>query len=159
MEFDNVDTPSGYHFENFIHFSSATERLQNFKYKLELLESYSSSIAQLNNITGDITASNFVTENKQIFHNKQDKLIQGFDYYERYLYYESGAFAWPKTDDTRPFTNAKTDSSEANSWFGVLTDSNLEIYSGGQMHSASKFDECNQYNLVNTVPPMNLFLH
>mgnify|MGYP005992302399 FL=1 len=29
LEFDNPDTPSGYHFENFIHFSSATERLEN----------------------------------------------------------------------------------------------------------------------------------
>ncbi len=71
LEFDNVDTPSGYHFENFIHFSSATERLRNFKYKLELLEQYSGSIAKLNNITGDITSSNFVTENKTILGNKK----------------------------------------------------------------------------------------
>ena len=152
LEFDNIDTPSGYHFENFIHFSSATERLQNFKYKLELLESYSSSIAKLNNITGDVSASNFVIENKNIFESKQDKLIQGFDYYERYLYYESGAYAWPKTGNTKPFTNSKTTSAAAKSWFGVPID-NFGNYNGGQMVSASNFDSCNQYNLVNTIPP------
>ena len=155
LEYDNPDTPSGYHFENFIHFSSATERLKNFKYKLGLLQSYSSSIANLNNITGSTSASNFVIDNINIFKSKENKLIQGFDNYERYLYYESGAFAWPKegTNPTRPFINAKTESAAANSWFGTLIDSNLETYSGGQMYSASKYDECNQYSLVNTIPP------
>lgn len=153
LEFDNVDTPSGYHFENFIHFSSATERLQNFKYKLELLETYSASLARIDNITGDITASSFVTENRSILVSKQDKLIQSFDYYERYLYYESGAYAWPKTNSTCPYTNAKTDSAAAISWFGAPVDSYGSAYYGGQMLSASKFDEGNQYNLVNTIPP------
>jgi len=153
LEFDNVDTPSGYHFENFIHFSSATERLRNFKYKLELLEQYSGSIAKLDNITGDITSSNFVTENKTILGNKQNKLIQGFDHYERYLYYESGAFAWPKTNDSKPFVNSKVNSATAVSWFGAPIDSYEDEYYGGQMLSASKFDDCNQYNLVSTIPP------
>ena len=152
LEFDNIDTPSGYHFENFIHFSSAAERLQNFKYKLELLESYSSSIANLDNITGAVSSSQFVTENRSILRNKENKLVQGFDFYERYLYYESGAYAWPKTNDTKPFTNVKTTSAAANSWFGVLIDNN-GTYNGGQMASASKFDNINQYNLVNTIPP------
>ena len=117
LEFDNVDTTSGYHFENFIHFSSATERLQNFKYKLELLETYSSSIADLGNITGSISASNFVTENRNILRDKENKLIQSFDYYERYLYFESGAYAWPKegVNPGKPFINVKTDSAAATS--------------------------------------------
>jgi len=155
LEYDNTDTPSGYHFENFVHFSSATERLKNFKYKLGLLQSYSSSIARLNNISGSTSESKFVIDNINIFRNKENKLIQGFDNYERYLYYESGTFAWPKegTGPTRPFINAKTESAAANSWFGTLIDSNLETYSGGQMYSASKYDECNQYSLVNTIPP------
>ncbi len=155
LEYDNTDTPSGYHFENFVHFSSAAERLKNFKYKLGLLQSYSSSIANLNNVTGSVSESKFVIDNINIFRNKENKLIQGFDNYERYLYYESGTFAWPKegTGPTRPFINAKTESAAANSWFGTLIDSNLETYSGGQMHSASKYDECNQYSLVNTIPP------
>lgn len=153
LEFDNIDTPSGYHFENFIHFSSATERLQNFKYKLGLLETYSSSLANLNNITGSVSSSTFVTENTRIYQEKQNKLIQGFDYYERYLYYESGTYAWPKTNSTLPYTNAKTDSGEAAVWFGASLEDYNNPYYGGQMLSASKFDDYNPYRLVNTIPP------
>jgi len=153
LEFDNPDTSTGYHFENFIHFSSATERLSNFKYKLELLETYSGSLAKLDNITGDITSSTFVSENKNIILNKQDRLIQGFDYYERYLYYESGAYAWPKTSNTLPHTNAKVNSAAAVSWFGAPVGDYNNTYYGGQMLSASKYDEINQHNLVNTIPP------
>ena len=153
LEFDNFDTSTGYHFENFIHFSSAAERLSNFKYKLELLETYSGSLAKLDNITGDITSSTFVSENKNIILNKQDKLIQGFDYYERYLYYESGTFAWPKTNSTKPFINAKVNSAAAVSWFGAPVSDYNNTYYGGQMLSASKYDEINQHNLVNTIPP------
>ena len=153
LEFDNPDTSTGYHFENFIHFSSATERLSNFKYKLELLETYSGSLAKLDNITGDITSSTFVSENRNILLNKQDRLIQGFDYYERYLYYESGAYAWPKTSNTLPYTNAKVNSAAAVSWFGAPVSDYNNTYYGGQMLSASKYDEINQHSLVNTIPP------
>jgi hypothetical protein len=153
LEFDNVDTPSGYHFENFIHFSSATERLQNFKYKLGLLQTYSSSLANLNNITGSISSSNFITENRTIIQGKENKLLQSFDYYERYLYYEKGPYAWPKTNDTLPYINAKTESAAAVSWFGAPVNDYSNEYYGGQMLSASKFDDYNTYNLVNTIPP------
>ena len=153
LEFDNPNTPSGYTFENFIHFSSATERLKNFKYKLELLESYSSSLATLSNITGSISESSPTTQNINIFRNKRDKLIGGFDYYERYLYYESGAYAWPKINIGKPYTNAKVNSAAATSWFGAPIDDDQNEFYGGQMLSASKFDSYNPYNLINTIPP------
>jgi hypothetical protein len=153
LEFDNPNTPSGYTFENFIHFSSATERLKNFKYKLELLESYSSSLATLGNITGSISESSPTTQNINIFRNKRDKLIGGFDYYERYLYYESGTYAWPKINIGKPYTNAKVNSTAATSWFGAPIDDDQNEFYGGQMLSASKFDSYNPYNLVNTIPP------
>jgi len=153
LEFDNPDTPSGYTFENFIHYSSATERLKNFKYKLGLLESYSSSLATLTNITGSVTSSNPLVQNKIIFNNKTDKIIQGFDYYERYLYFESGTYAWPKITAGKPHTNAKIDSAAAVSWFGAPIDSFEDEFYGGQMLSASKFDDCNPYNIIKTIPP------
>ena len=50
IKYDYLRTVSGsnvgdpleevYHFENFVHFGSAVERLKNFKYKLELIEIY-----------------------------------------------------------------------------------------------------------------------
>jgi hypothetical protein len=154
LEFDNPDTPSGYTFENFIHYSSATERLKNFKYKLELLESYSSSLATLNNITGSISASVPTLQNIDIFNKKSDKLIQGFDYYERFLYFENNPYAWPKTTTGNyPHINAKVNSAAATSWFGAPVDESESAFYGGQMLSASLFDDCNPYNLVNTIPP------
>tara|TARA_R100000030_G_scaffold10331_1_gene7034 strand:- start:103 stop:3372 length:3270 start_codon:yes stop_codon:yes gene_type:complete len=153
LEFDNPDTPSGYHFENFIHYSSATERLKNFKYKLELLESYSSSLAILNNISGSVTSSNPIFQNTAIYNTKTDKIIQGFDYYERYLYYEKGPYAWPKTTTAKPHTNAKINSAAATSWFGAPIDDYENDYFGGMMLSASKYDDCNPYYIGKTIPP------
>jgi hypothetical protein len=153
LEFDNHNTPSGYHFENFIHYSSATERLKNFKYKLELLESYSSSLATLTNITGSVTSSNPLVQNKIIFNSKTDKIIQDFDYYERYLYYEKGDYAWPKTTTGKPHTNVKVDSAAAVSWFGAPIDEFESAFYGGQMLSASKYDDCNPYYIGKTIPP------
>ena len=153
LEFDNHDTPSGYHFENFIHYSSAVERLKNFKYKLSLLESYSSSLAQLNEVTGSVSSSNPLVQNKVIFNNKTDKIIQGFDYYERYLYFEKGDYAWPKTTTGKPHTNAKVASAAAVSWFGAPISDYEDEYFGGQMLSASKYDDCNPYYIGKTIPP------
>ena len=153
LEFDNPDTPSGYHFENFIHYSSATERLKNFKYKLELLESYSGSLSTLNTISGSVTSSNPSLQNITIFNNKTNKIIQNFDYYERYLYYEGGDYAWPKTTTGKPHTNAKVASAAAVSWFGAPIDEFESAFYGGQMLSASKYDDCNPYYIGKTIPP------
>jgi hypothetical protein len=154
LEFDNPDTPSGYHFENFIHFSSATERLQNFRYKLSLLESYKSQVNTLNSITGPASSSFPTIENQRIFNEKRDKVIEGFDYYERYLYFESGAYAWPKTTTgTYPHINANTNSPAAVAWFGAPLNESENIYYGGMMLSASLFDDCNPYNLTKAIPP------
>ena len=153
LEFDNPDTPSGYTFENFIHYSSAEERLKNFKYKLQLIEEYSGSLATLNNISGSVTSSDPALQNIIIFNDKTDNIIQGLDYYERYLYYEDGDYAWPKTTTGKPHTNAKVDSAAAVSWFGAPIDEYESAYYGGQMLSASKYDDCNPYYIGKTIPP------
>ena len=41
-------------FENFVHFSSAEERLTNFRYKLSLIEGYQSDVNALNNVAAEI---------------------------------------------------------------------------------------------------------
>ena len=51
---EGIDVP--YHFDNFVHFSSATERLKNFQYKLKLIELYDSQTAEANQITGVTSA-------------------------------------------------------------------------------------------------------
>ena len=45
-------------FENFIHYSSAEERLRNFQYKLQLIESYENTIEDLNQASSLPSGSN-----------------------------------------------------------------------------------------------------
>ena len=54
-------------FENFIHFSSAKERLKNFKYKLQLVEQYDNEIKTLGSTGGAVTSSYSAVSSSQAF--------------------------------------------------------------------------------------------
>ena len=128
-------------YENFIHFSSAEERLRNFNYKMGLLEEY--------NFSASIS-----TTYKPQYDNLTKGIISKFDDYEKYLYFKSGSKAWPKTNSTVPYLNDTV--SNSTSWFTQ------------QIASASLYDELNESRLTYTVPefiredsanqPYNLFL-
>ena len=102
-------------YSNFIHFSSAQTRLENFYYKLQLLEeyTYSSSLST----TGSLTGSYYASSSNIIWQSKIDEIITTFDSYEYYLYYSSGSTAWPKTGNTPPYTNYSTTSTSGSNWF------------------------------------------
>ena len=85
-------------FSNFIHFSSGKGRLENFSYKVDLIEQYSSSISTIDsNIQGSTSSSLVVGQSKNIFKDKISAIITNFDHYEYFLYYESSSYAWPKS--------------------------------------------------------------
>ena len=46
-----------------------------------------------------------VLGNKQNIENKINKVIGGFDGYERFLYFESGTYSWPKSNSNKPYLN------------------------------------------------------
>ena len=139
-----------YHFEGFVHFGSATERLKNFEYKLKLLEIYDHQIKEINTIGGDTSESVAVTGNKNNVKNKQTNLIKGFDGYERFLYFESGTYSWPKGGTVSPYPQLSVTSSQAKTWLGSEVSANP--YYGGQLLSASLFDRQNDDNLLHLVP-------
>ena len=146
---DSLEIP--YHFENFVHFSSATERLKNFEYKLKLIENYNSDLQNINDITGGTTGSSFVLVAKDDINSKIEKLIKGFDGYEQFLYFTSGSdYTWPKLNSTYPYTLYSISSSQAISWLGEER-SGFPNY-GGQLLSASLYDRQNEYGLTNLVP-------
>ncbi|MBC8398794.1 MAG: hypothetical protein H8E16_17055 [Flavobacteriales bacterium] len=147
---DTASLDVAYHFENFVHFGSATERLKNFKYKLSLVELYDSQTANINTITGNTSSSAAVMENKTLISAKKTNLIKGFDGYERFLYFESGAYAWPKTNLASPYTLYPITSSQAKDWIG--SDIDASSYYGGQLLSASLFDRQNPHTLLNIIP-------
>ena len=140
-----------YHFENFVHFGNATERLKNFSYKVELIELYDSQISDINSITGDTSASSFVLTNKEDINDKKEKLIKGLDGYEQFLYFTSGSnFTWPKSNTSYPYTLYSVTSSQAKTWLGDER-SAFPNY-GGQLLSASLYDKQNEYGLIRLVP-------
>ena len=144
-------------FNNFVFYSSATERLENFKYKVELLEYYTSQSLFVSQLSGSDA-----TTNAADFADLQTKLISGFDGFENYLYYQSSSMITtydiplespnvyqitgsyikpaPKTNSMMPFTLAPTTSSIFKSWFD------------GVYSSASLYDTLNTNALIYAIP-------
>jgi hypothetical protein len=133
-------------YTNFIHFSSAKERLLNFVYKLKLVEDYKGDISTLESST----STPQVSSSKAIITNNLNEIIEKFDGYEYYLYFESGSKAWPKISGSSPYKNVPVSSSTAMSWLG--SDNGSSTLYGGQLYSASLFDSDNQDNLFYTIP-------
>lgn len=128
-------------FANFVHFSSATNRLYNFTYKLQLIESASLGIA-----------SNQTSTAKVILQNQIDNIITNFDGYEYYLYFESSSTAWPKQNETAPYSLYSVTSSQALSWLGSPTTTPNGFASMSMYWSSSYFDDTNQDLLSQTIP-------
>lgn len=131
-------------YSNFVNFSSATQRLENFYYKVKLIESGSNRI---NQITGSSMPATQQSQSIAILQADIDRIITNFDGYDYYLYYESGSKAWPKTNSTKPYTLASTGSAEVISWYGTAG-----LDGTGQLQSASVYDNENQDNLVYSIP-------
>lgn len=132
-------------FSNFTHFSSVQSRIENFYYKVGLIENYSSSIATLNN-----TINNNPSASIAIYESKINSIITNFDGYDYYLYYSSESLAYPKTNSTPPYNLYSTTSPTVLTWLGSANETN--IYYGGILLSASIYDNLNQNNLYFTIP-------
>ena len=102
-------------YANFIHFSSAQTRLENFYYKLSLLQQYTYSASF--SVTGSSSGSYYVSSSNIVWQAKINEIITTFDDYEYYLYYSSGSTAWPKTNTAPPYINASTGSVAGQAWF------------------------------------------
>ena len=132
-------------YESFVQFSSADERLRNFKYKLDLIESYQNYLDS----TGSLNVNN------SYYEGLINNILENFDHYDRHLYYESGSTAWPKSNTTKPYIN--TVGSATGSWWDT------------QIGTAILFDQTNPNRLINTIPtflrddpnnePFNVFLN
>jgi len=137
-------------FSNFVHFSSAAQRIENFGYKLGLLETYNSEISIINSISGSTSQSFHVSSSTNVLQQKITDLITNFDGYEYFLYYTSGSNAWPKQNSSQPYILYPTTSSQAISWLGsgIYTTSSY----GGILSTASRYDEENKDYLYYTIP-------
>ena len=142
---------SSFHFENFIHFGSAIERLKNFEYKIDLIETYNSQSGNLDKVPLSTSSSVRIRNNKGEIEKKKLKIIKGFDGYEQFLYYNSGSFAsWPKSNIDKPYKLHSVTSSAVKTWLGHEVDTFGDY--GGQLLSASLFDTQNNNALKQLIP-------
>ena len=135
-------------FSNFVHFSSATERVNNFVYKMSLIENYNKQIISQSAIVGNATVkSNTITTLQTSVSN----IVENFDIYEYYLYYSSESFAWPKYNKVKPYQNVSVTSSLALNWLGSETTIPSQ-YTSSLLYSASLYDDTNKDILRGTMP-------
>lgn len=145
-------------FNNFIFYSSATERLKNFKFKLTLLEYYTSQSLVIAGISGSTAQSN-----QQEYETYKTNLISGFDGFEKYLYYQSASYIEtsnpiasetfvvadltgsyitpaPKSGSAYPYVLYAVSSSQFSTWYDNL------------FESASLYDSFNLNSLEYAIP-------
>ena len=149
QSFESVKLNTNYgQFKNFVNFSSIEKRIRNFKYKLELIESYTDTSGSFVGISGSL-------DDRKSWRTKIDEVKNNFDDFETYMYFESssrssgslGIFysnAWPKTGGSGsvkyPYTLAHTTSSQGQNWFS------------NQVTSASNYDNDNLNRLSYHLP-------
>ena len=139
-------------FGEFTHFSSAKTRLENFYYKVGLIESSSNQITDfLETITGGTLDTIAYSESKATLSNQIENIIQNFDGYEKFLYYNSGSlYSYPKSNGIPPYNLYSTGSTEVLNWIGSADPDSA--YYGGVALSASNFDQENKDWLYWAIP-------
>jgi hypothetical protein len=145
---ETVGEPT-YAWENFVKYSSAVERVENFIYKVKLIERYDDRIESA------ISASNAVGGNLITILNEQQRLqeqkgsvISGFDSFEKWLYNSSSedGLTYPKENHTGSLL--PTSDSSVSSWYlGIIGNIN-----NPESGTAAYYDYYNTSNLVNNLP-------
>ena len=149
----NIDINVNYEqFSEFVNFSSAKTRLENFIYKAGRIEYYNNLISNsLGSIGGATTGSSAYSASKAIYEQNIKDIIHNFDGYDYFLYYNSGSsFSYPKSNSTQPYNLYSTGSTEVLQWLGSADPDNQ--YYGGLALSASNYDQENQDYLYWAIP-------
>ena len=128
-----------YWWSNFVKYSSAEERVNNFYYKIKLLEFYNSKYNTLTSgsaYTGSVSVMNEANKIQTQINNVK----QGFDSFEKWLFTSSsqGGLTYPKQNYTGSFLNPT--GSDGIAWYN------------GAIASAQDYDYYNTSNLVNNLP-------
>ena len=129
-------------FANFINFSSAKTRLENFFYKVDLIQSSSNQLSTfLNQITTDTTTTLAYSSSAASLTGAIDTIIKNFDGYEYFLYFNSGSTtSYPKSNTEPPFILYPTSNPEVQTW---ITSS---------LTTAVNYDDNNRDWLYNSIP-------
>jgi hypothetical protein len=142
----NIDYVSGstYLWDNFVHFSSATERVLNFQYKVKLIEAYENSISS-SQIASIVNSPESV---KQVERNtiKKNQIIQSFDGFETFLYTSSSYTTNTAASITWPYNSG------VNGKRILSNDTIVGNWSENIITLAERFDVENSNNIKNNIP-------
>ena len=133
-----IESDNTWGWENFVKYSSAKERVENFIYKVKLIEFYNQKYENLTNGT-DWTASIAVANEANSYVDKIAKVKNDFDSFEKFLYFSSSedGLTYPGAGGAQ--LSASTDLVVLN-WYDTITT------------SAEDYDYYNTSNLVNNLP-------
>ena len=155
--------------EEFVFYSSAEERFNNFYYKVQLIESYNQQLEVLNDINQTIKDSNIIDVTK-----KRSKVIDGFDDFEKYLYFGNASSSlytfytgsidvWPKTTNSSLnwleqynywVDNYSTGSLNSNAGYNLenTTSTIVQEYVVNTLAILKEYDKNNIHSLIKTIP-------
>ncbi len=138
----NIEYTSGstYLWENFIHFSSAKERVDNFVYKVQLIEAYDTLITNTYTtgstpLSGSHTGSLSAVQERERQELKKNQLINGFDGFEKVLF-TSSSLSWPHDGSNRKLST----SNDVTNWYENI----IEL--------ATIYDNNNSNYIINNIP-------
>jgi hypothetical protein len=137
-------------FDEFVNFSSAKKRIENFVEKVSQIQTYQSDINALGSISGSTSSSYSVSSSVTSLTTNIENIIQNFDGYEYYLYYTTSSYSYPKSTSLYPYNLYPVNSSQVLTWLG--SDVETSPYYGGIILSASFYDNNNQNWLYYTIP-------
>jgi hypothetical protein len=140
-------------FGEFINFSSAKQRTQNFYTKVTQIQAYETDISYINPITGSNPGVSQISTSIATLYNKIENIIQNFDGWDYYLYYNTASDSYPKdtsTGNVYPYPLLDANSTQVLTWLG--SDVENDQYYGGVSLSASLYDQSNQNWLYYTIP-------
>lgn len=138
-------------FNNFIHFSSAVERVNNFVYKLQLIEGYKAQQGAQSLVAGGSGNQSIAISSIDVAQQAIDNIIEKFDTYEYFLYFNSSSWAWPKSTVTQPYQLYSVTSSQASNFLGNVNTIPTAT-TASLLWSASYHDTTNKDLLHNSIP-------
>lgn len=143
-------------FKNFVFYSSAEERVENFYYKLRLIQHYNSELANLETYTGSLDI------NKTKIKMLRENVVSGFDEFEKWLYYETTAslkYTREITSSIKPFPKFEVTGS---SYHLLTREGKFNLYSTGSnqvqewyntiLDVATDYDMVNDASLIKVLP-------
>ncbi len=134
---------------NFVHFSSAKERVENFVYKLTQIQNLERDLNILTNLSSSVDTGS-INNSILTINNQISTITKNFDGYEYFLYYESGSNSFPKSTSQKPYINESVTSSISLEWIG--SDNEQNSFYGGKILDHVNYDIQNRDYVWNNLP-------